>query len=626
MNGLFSLEGLIIGLVISSVIVFWVSHFSAKVGAILTTFISLMAFGFMTYFGYVDHQSLLLDSNLIEFGAIGFMFEYSDFAVFFTVILTFIYAMASFYNPFFIETIKYKKAYNAFWVLSIAGVVGVFFAQHMLGFFLLFELIVWSTMFLVQMGKKKEAAISYFGFSMAGSVSLLFAIFYMVSTNPNATNVWDLSEQLSALSGSGALIVFVLLLVAGFSKLGAFPFNIWLPKAHGSAPHPFSPVLSGGLVKLGAFVSILALVKISPFTPDLMVMELPWAQWVVALLGSLSIIFGTLMAIRSDDAKVLLAYSSMSNGGYILVAFALADTHAIAGGLYHVLVHAIASAAAFLAIAAVARQTHTTKISELGGIIHKMPLTYMVYLIAIISMAGIPPMGGFISKWLIYQTALNKGMILVTMAVTFGSIGSFLYVFRPLAALFLGQELPEYKHLKEAPFFMAVPMVILSILNLLTGTITTFFLNYVNPVLLDLGFTSDELLVIPNNTIEGWTEATKLNPLLMGGIFAFGVFVAFVLFIVLKKSKKVGLMDTYTAGNFIYTEQLLHYSTDFYAPIERLYERYIHITESVYKSISQKVKEFGRLMKYIFFNRLLEVFTLGVIIIMIVILLSEVVS
>lgn len=142
----------------------------------------------------------------------------------------------------------------------------------------------------------------------------------------------------------------------------------------------------------------------------------------------------------------------MSHGGYILVAFSMLDSVALAGGFYHILAHALASAGAFMAIAAVARAAGTTKMKELGGMIHKMPITYLAYLIAIISMAGIPPMGGFLSKWMIFQAVINKGMILVAIAVFFGSVGSFLYVFRPLASLFLGQELTEYKGIKKRQF------------------------------------------------------------------------------------------------------------------------------------------------------------------------------
>jgi NADH-quinone oxidoreductase subunit M len=104
----------------------------------------------------------------------------------------------------------------------------------------------------------------------------------------------------------------------------------------------------------------------------------------------------------------------------------------------------------------------------------------------------------------------------------------------------------------------------------------------------------------------------------------FGVFVAFLIFISLKKSKKVGLMDTYTAGNFIYTEELMHYSVDFYAPLERLYEKYINIAKNVYASIDQKIKEFGRLIQYFVFSYKPEITAFWLVLILLIFLWGDV--
>jgi hypothetical protein len=104
-----------------------------------------------------------------------------------------------------------------------------------------------------------------------------------------------------------------------------------------------------------------------------------------------------------------------------------------------------------------------------------------------------------------------------------------------------------------------------------------------------------------------------------------GVFVAFVIFISLKKSKKVGLMDTYTAANFIYTEELMHYSVDFYAPLERLYEKYIYIARNVYRSIENKVKEFGRLVSYFVFTYKPEILAFWVVLILVIFLWGDIV-
>lgn len=434
------------------------------------------------------------------------------------------------------------------------------------------------------------------------------------------TGNYNLHLGLATVSGTTeGTYVLALLAFAAFAKLGAFPLNVWLPRALGKAPDAVSAVFSGGLEKLGAFVAVLALVKLAPVGDIAGTLGglteatfLFASQYIVATLGAVTIVFGTLMAIRQDDAKKLLAYSSMSNGGYILVALSLGGAVGLSGGLYHIAAHALASAAAFLAIGAVSRATGTTKMSELGGMIHKMPVTYMVYLIAIISMAGIPPMGGFISKWLIFQAVIDNGLILIAVAVFFGSIGSFLYVFRPLAALFLGQELPQFKDkVKEAPFFMLLPMVILGGLIVYTGVMPNYFLGFINDVILELGGTA---LVLGDYTVAGTNGV--LQPTLIAGVFGIGVGIAFLIFIVLKKSKKVGLMDTYTAGNFIYTEELMHYSLDFYAPLERLYEKYINITKDFYKKLENKVVDFGRVVKYFFFTNKPEITVFWIIVLM----------
>ena len=122
--------------------------------------------------------------------------------------------------------------------------------------------------------------------------------------------------------------------------------------------------------------------------------------------------------------------------------------------------------------------------SDLGGLIHRMPLTYLVYLIAIISMAGIPPMAGFISKWMLFQSMIDNGMVFVATAAFFGSIGSFLYVFRPLSAVFLGQLSPKHYKLKKAPVLMMIPMIILSGLTVLFGIFPNIVLRIISRMLM----------------------------------------------------------------------------------------------------------------------------------------------
>ena len=149
---------------------------------------------------------------------------------------------------------------------------------------------------------------------------------------------------------------------------------------------------------------------------------------------------------------------------------------------------------------------------------------------------------------------------------------------------------------------MLIPMLIITVLNIYTGVIPNFLLGKINLVISELGLSPLELGVTDIVGLNG-----TLNPALISGMFGIGVAIAFVIFILLKKSKKVGLMDTYTAGNFVYTEALLHYSLDFYAPLERLYEKQINIMSNFYNSVANKVREFGAFMKYFFFSNKPEI-------------------
>lgn len=591
----------------SGILAYAGGRYNKVLGSIITIVASMFVFLSIAYISGDKPGILAGDYNVVKVLPEFTTFMVTYLGMFFTLLVSFVFAMVAFFNPFFVKKYKYPALYSMLYLFSLAGVLGVFLTDNFMVLFFFFEFIVWSGLFLIPLGKSKKAALSYYAFSTAGSFALLYAIFIM----RDVAGTYNLHVGLATVSGTTqGTYVLILLAFAAFAKLGAFPLNVWLPRALGKAPDAVTAVFSGGLEKLGAFVAVLALVKLAP-VGDLQTVFgsytdatfLYASQYIIAILGAMTIVFGTLMAIRQDDAKKLLAYSSMSNGGYILVALSIGGSVGIAGGFYHIIAHALASAAAFLAIGAVSRVTGTTKMSELGGMIHKMPVTYLVYLIAIISMAGIPPMGGFISKWLIFQAVIDNGLILIAVAVFFGSIGSFLYVFRPLSALFLGQELPQFKKtVKEVPFFMMLPMLILSGLIIYTGVMPNYILGFINDVMAELGVTA---LSLGKYTVQGTNGV--LQPTLIASVFGVGVFIAFLIFIALKKSRKVGLMDTYTAGNFIYTEELLHYSVDYYAPFERLYEKHINITKDFYKKLENKVVDFGRVIKYFFFTNKPEV-------------------
>jgi len=580
-----NLQMILLLLLLGGIITYFISRVNTKLGASSTIVLSL---------GTLILLFLIKDEQL-KYSLFYFNFETSQIGWYFSFVLALTYGMTAFYNIYYMDKILYPSAYNALYILSLGGSVALFFAKDFITLFVFWELVVWTSAFIIPMGKSRKAAYIYYVISSIGSMASLYAILWIYKL----TGTFVIKDAFLALDVSlwTSIIIFILFIFAGLTKIGIYPFHVWLPLAHGSAPHTFSPILSGGLVKLGAFIAYLSVVifpAYDAFSEAWMIFGIPAPIYALMILGAISIIIGTLMAIRQEDAKKLLAYSSVANGGYILIGILMVDQITFAGGLLHLFAHAIASATAFLTIAAVAYRTGTTKISELGGMIHRMPITYTVYLISIISMAGIPPMAGFVSKWLILQGLASKGLLILAFAAFFGSIGSFLYVFRPLAAVFLGQLAPKYKELKEAPIFMIIPMVIMTCITLFIGVFPKYILEMIVKVQTEAGLNVVPLEGTSIQIFNGFLDAYHVFV-----IFGFGFFIALVLFLLMPKTRSVDLMDTYTSAEFIYTPELLHYAHDFYAPFERLYDKRPD-TLSLYKKVSLKIKEFGLFVDYAF--------------------------
>ncbi len=592
MDFMISVPTVIVGLILSSVLAYVLTKANKILGALVTVLASCGALAVM----FLLRSDIGSTQNFFMIG-----FKLTEYGWFFSTLMILIFACVSFFNLYWMKKIIHPAGYNFLYLIALAGTIGAFTAKDFIGLFIFWETIVWASMFIIPFGKSRKASVVYYAFSAFGSLSMLFGILFLYSKTGSFDIQYVLQQAGSNLTY--ALVAFITIGIAGLVKIGVFPFHLWLPQAHGNAPDTFSPILSGGLVKAGGFAAFLvtavmpslkAFASSFTFLGKELIMPLP--NFAFVILGAISIVIGTLMAIKQEDFKKLIAYSSVANGGYIIIGLAMMDSLSVGGAFMHMFAHALASAAAFLSIAAVTHRTGTTKMSELGGLIHRMPLTYIVYLIAIISMAGIPPMSGFISKWMIFQSMINKGMVFVAAAAFFGSIGSFLYVFRPLSAVFLGQLSPKHENVKEAPFLMQLPMVVLSLLTLTFGIFPNYILNPVSDIITSVGM---EGLQLEGLIIRGTNGV--LNPSLVTLIFGIGFIIALIIFVIHPKSRKVDLMDTYTASEFIYTPELLHYSHNFYAPFERLYEN-APSTAKWYNLLIKKIEEVGAFVSYSLFS------------------------
>jgi multicomponent Na+:H+ antiporter subunit D len=247
----------------------------------------------------------------------------------------------------------------------------------------------------------------------------------------------------------------VLFIVAAFIKGGLVPFHGWLPDAYSSAPRSVSVLLAGIVTKTaGVYTAMRIVTSVFGFTPMI--------QTVLLFIGTVSIIFGALAALNQKDFRRMLAYSSISQMGYIIVALGCGTAYGMAGALFHLFNHATSKSQLFINAAAVEEQTGQRDMTKLGGLASPMPVTGGTSVVALLSIAGIPPLAGFWSKLIIIIALWQSGhpaYALIAVVASTITLGYFLLLQR---RMFFGKMPSELAGTKEARAGLLVPAMILS--------------------------------------------------------------------------------------------------------------------------------------------------------------------
>jgi NADH-quinone oxidoreductase subunit L len=262
--------------------------------------------------------------------------------------------------------------------------------------------------------------------------------------------------------GLGGL-AFILLMCGAISKAGSMPFHSWIPDAAVDAPLPFMALVPAALEKLLG-IYFLARISLDMFNlaPD------SWVCMMLMIMGSITILLAVMMALIQKDYTRLLSYHAISQVGYMVLGIGTGVPAGIVGGLFHMINNAMYKSCLFLTGGAVAKQTGTTNLGKLGGLGAKMPFTFICFIITAASISGVPPFNGFFSKELIYDGALERGLIFYIAAVSgsFFTAASFLKLGH---SAFSGPLNEKHKNVKEAPLLMLVPMGALAFLCILFG-------------------------------------------------------------------------------------------------------------------------------------------------------------
>jgi formate hydrogenlyase subunit 3/multisubunit Na+/H+ antiporter MnhD subunit len=349
----------------------------------------------------------------------------------------------------------YKGSREGFYpvaLLMYAGLAMIIQATNTLEFFMGWEFMTAGSYFLIIRGKKSMPhGLSYMLFSIAGAYAIL-AGFGLSFGETSALEISALANVTQNIT-----IIFSLLAIGFMTKTASLGLHIWLPGAHAEAESDVSPMVSAILLKAGVFGLMILMIAMghSPEASNI--------GYVLGWLGAITALIGNLAAAFQEDAKRLLAYSSISQLGYILFALAMMSHLGWMTAMVYSINHFLYKSILFLTVGAVVLKVGTHYMYKMGGLIKNMPLAFVAVLIGIIALSGVPPLSGFAGKWLFYNAVLDAKWYFQGAIVFFSGIIAFLYLFKLIYSIFLGQLKDNLRHVTDISIWFAIPIYVLII-------------------------------------------------------------------------------------------------------------------------------------------------------------------
>lgn len=366
------------------------------------------------------------DGNIMVFAIdtgfyhVSFSFFADSLSLLIGLVANFVWVIASFYSIEYMDHSHKLKRYNVFSMLTLTGMLGVVHSKNLFALYLFFEMLSVCSYVMVVHEESEEArraGLKYLFMGIFGGLVLFKAIIAVYAVAGTA-DFMELSKMGATLGNHPWMHYIFFGLILGFGvKAGMFPVHVWLPDAHPVAPSPASALLSGVMIKAGGYGIIRTIYNIV----GVEFMQRDTVLAMVLVIAFVNIFLGSFMAIRSTEIKRMLAYSSISQIGYILLGSALLTPMGVIGASIHIFNHAFKKATLFFCAGAFIHQTGLRQLKDLRGIGKKMPLMMGFFTMAGMAMIGFPPFSGFVSKW-----CLALGSLEVSKYGSYGkSIGIF---------------------------------------------------------------------------------------------------------------------------------------------------------------------------------------------------------
>ncbi len=406
------------------------------------------------------------------------LFVPDSLGTFFAIMTLILYTAVCFYSFIYMKMEERPQVFFAFYFISLGALLAVCLAGNLVTMYFCFEMLTLTSMPLVLHEMTREAVnagMKYLFYSIAGALMGLLAVFFVYFYAKGAAEftMGGFLDPEKLAGHERVMLAVVMTGIFGFgTKAGLYPMHGWLPTAHPIAPAPASALLSGIIAKAG----VITIIRLVYYSVGADFLRGTWVQYAWMTTAMLTIFMGSMMAYRETVTKKRLAFSTVSQISYILLALSCLSPEGLKGALLHVAGHASSKGCLFLCAGVFIYKLGRRNVEELRGIGKLMPVTMGCFTVASLSLVGIPPMAGFLSKWVIAQACLDNGLGLYSVLPPVILLVSALLTAGYLLTIVVDAFFPGHGFADEGepgsaepPLLMTVPMMSLCLVALAVG-------------------------------------------------------------------------------------------------------------------------------------------------------------